>query len=651
MNALMKQLILSIICLAISCRIYAQSMDSMVLATASMPQDTHLVLAYQELFYAYYDADKQAEMLETAEKGLVLSRKLQFIKGIDFFLFFKATTLDIMGKGKEALPFFEEGMQIAQQQGDQKGVATYRASIGTAYYSLGDLEKGLENFLAAYYIYKALGLQKNLSKVLNNIGIIYRTQKKYDRAEAIYKESLAIKESLKDTLGIAASYQNLAALLSTSAREQEMIAYLHKALAIYETRHKKSDAAGCYSLLGQIYYNLDRMDLAKMALLKSVELFANKPSPEYSSNVYRLLGSVAIKEKTIEKAERYLQESLKYAQQFGQKDRLWDILFELSTAQHLLGKNDEAYQSLQASYALRDSATVLSRLSIINEMQTKFDVVQKDNELKINQLDLAKRTLERNWVLAVALLLGCLSLAIFFGFRHRIRTNKKLAQQASELQQQRILQLEQAAQLDTLNAMIEGQEQERTRIANDLHDGLGGLLTSVKAHFNGLKKTTDEQALFQKTNQLIDDACVEVRRISHNMMPRALAISGLQGALEDLSFDLEKQGIHCNLEIIGLDIPIDTAKSVVIYRIIQELVNNVAKHADADHLLLQLLLNDKTLTIIVEDNGKGFDLENKQLNKGLGRSSIESRVKFLQGTITWDAVLGEGVMVSIEVPL
>jgi two-component system, NarL family, sensor kinase len=647
----MKRLILAIICLSNSIGIYTQSIDSLVRATSVMPQDTHLVLAYQELFYAYYDADKPAEMLETAEKGLLLSRKLQFVKGIDFFLFFKATTLDIMGKSKEAIPFFEEGMLIAQQQGDQKGVATYRASIGAAHYALGDLDKGLENFLAAYYIYKALGLQKNLSKVLNNIGIIYRTQKKYDRAEAIYKESLAIKESLKDTLGIAASYQNLAALLSTSAREQEMIDYLQKALAIYETHHKSSDAAGCYSLLAQIYYNLDRIDLAKNALLKSVELFDNKPNPEYSSNVYRLLGSVAIKDKTFEKAERYLQESLKYAQQFGQKDRLWDILYELSTAQHLLGKNDEAYQSLQASYTLRDSATALSRLSIINEMQAKFDVVQKDNELKINQLDLTKRTLERNWVIAVALLLGCLSLVIFLGFRHRIRTNKQIAQQASELQQQRILQLEQAAQLDTLNAMMEGQEQERTRIANDLHDGLGGLLTSVKAHFNGLKKTTDEHHLFQKTNQLIDDACVEVRRISHNMMPRALAISGLHGALEDLSVDLEKQGIHCNLEIIGLDTPVDTAKSVVIYRIIQELVNNVVKHANADHLLLQLMRNNDSLTIIVEDNGRGFDLQQEQLNKGLGLSSIESRVKFLQGTITWDAVPGEGVMVSIELPL
>ncbi|MFN0215374.1 MAG: sensor histidine kinase, partial [Saprospiraceae bacterium] len=134
----------------------------------------------------------------------------------------------------------------------------------------------------------------------------------------------------------------------------------------------------------------------------------------------------------------------------------------------------------------------------------------------------------------------------------------------------------------------------------------------------------------------------------HNMMPRALALSGLPGALEDLAQDLDRQGIHCQLEMIGMDAPLDASQSITVFRIIQELTNNVVKHAQADHLLLQLIRRDGILTIIAEDNGKGFDVQQALTKKGLGLSSIESRVKFLKGTIEWDSVPGEGTVVSIS---
>lgn len=630
---------------------YSQSIDSLQKVIASLPEDTNRVMAYRALWNVYYNQDKQPEMLEIAEKGLVLSRKLKFDKGTEQFLFYKATIFDIMGKSRESIPIFEEGMQIVQKLGEQKGVANYHLNIGAAYYGLGDLDKALQNFLSAYQIFKDLNLQKNLSKVLNNIGVIYRTQGKRDRAEEIYKESLAIKQELKDTLGMAASYQNLAAVLSTSDREVEMIDYLNKALAIYEKYDRASDAAGCYSLLGQIYFNFDRFEKAKEVTLKAAAYYDKKPSAAYSSNVYRILGTLAFLEKNYLQAEAYFLESAKWARQFGQQERLWDILNELSKTQLQLGKGAVAYSSLREAFDIRDSVVEKNKLALMEEMQTKFDVSQKDSELKINQLDLKQRTLERNWLIGGAALLGLLSLVIFFGLRLRIRANKKIAAQESELQKQQIVQLEQASKLTALSAMIEGQEKERSRIAADLHDGLGGLLSSVKSHFNALPKSPEQIDLFEKTNQIVDEACVEVRRISHNMMPRALALSGLPGALEDLAQDLDKQGIQCQLEMIGLEEKtLNSTQSVNIYRIIQELTNNVVKHAQADHLLLQLIHHDNTLTIIAEDNGKGFDIKKARTQKGLGLSSIESRVKFLQGTIEWDSVPGEGTVVIIRFP-
>ncbi|MBK6995736.1 MAG: tetratricopeptide repeat protein [Lewinellaceae bacterium] len=628
---------------------HSQSIDSLQKVIASLPEDTNRVMAYRLLYRAFYAEDRNGELLEVADKGLALSRKLDFAKGMSLFIFYKASALDILGRGEEAIPLFEEGLLTAKMQEDEQAAADYHVNLGTAYHLLGRLDKSLQNFLAAYDIYKRSGDSENLSKVLNNIGIVYRTQGKYERAEEIYKESLTLKQHLKDTLGTAATYQNLAALYSLTFRKEEAILNARKALAIYEKLNRPDDVAGCHSLLGQIFYNFGNLFEAKFELQKSIEGYGAELNVEYAPSTYQLLGTIAAQEKDDATAEKHLQKGLKMARQFGHRERVFETLKELSKAEHALGKHAAAYNSLQEAFAFRDSMVEKNRLSMMEEMQTKFDVSQKDSELKINQLDLKQRTLERNWLIGGTALLGLLSLVIFFGLRLRIRANKKIAAQESELQQQQIVQLEQASKLTALSAMIEGQEKERSRIAADLHDGLGGLLSSVKSHFNALPKSSEQTDLLEKTNQIIDDACVEVRRISHNMMPRALALSGLPGALEDLAQDLEKQGVRCQLEMIGLEEKtLNPTQSVNIYRIIQELTNNVVKHAKADHLLLQLIHRDDTLTIIAEDNGKGFDVKKAMTQKGLGLSSIESRVKFLQGTIEWDSVPGEGTVVSIQ---
>ncbi len=646
----MKKLLLRLL-LLFPAVVFSQSIDSLQNALKAMPDDTNRVMAYRQLFRAMYAQDQSEGLLETAEKGLVLSRRLGFDKGLSLFVFYKASALDILGRGEESIQLFEEGLEMAMKKGDQKAVADFHVNLGTAHHNLGHLDKSLQNFLAAYDIYKQSGQSENLSKVLNNIGIVYRTQGKYERAEAIYKESLALKIQLKDTLAMAATYQNLAALYSSSSRYEEAIANTQKALSIYEKLKRRDDVAGCHTLLGQVFYTFGKLDEAKIELEKAVAIYAGKENVEYAPSTYQLLGTIAASEKDFQAAEKYLREGLLMARHFGQRERVFEILKELSKTEHALGKYSNAYNSLQEASAIRDSVVEKNRLALMEEMQTKFDVVQKASELKINQLDLKQRTLERNWLMGGAGLLGLLSLVIFFGLRQRIRANKKIAAQESALQQQQIVQLEQAGKLTALSAMIEGQEKERSRIAADLHDGLGGLLTSVKSHFNALGQAANESVIFGKTNRLIDDACGEVRRISHNMMPRALALSGLPGALEDLAQDLEKQGLHCDLEMVGMDAAFDPTQSITIYRIIQELTNNVVKHAHADHLLLQLIRRDDTLAIIAEDNGTGFDVQKALTQKGLGLSSIESRVKFLQGTIEWDSVLGEGTMVSIEIPM
>ncbi len=637
--------------MTVSKTLEGQSVDSLLRVVNGMQEDTQKVMTYRQIFRAYYAADQPEPMLDIAEKGLLLSQKLHFDKGIDLFIFYKASSLDILGRGKEAIPLFEEGLRLADQRNDPPVAADYHINLGSAFHGLGDLDKGLFHFLAAYDIYKKLNDLESLSKLLNNIGIVYRTQNNYERAEDIYRQSLTIKQQLNDSLGMATSWQNLGLLLSYGKddRKAEAIEHLKTAMDLYRQLGQTDDVAGCQSNLGQIYFNFRDYRNAQIMLAAAQKRFDTHPSVEYGAVNYHLLGVLATMDNHHHQAEQYFQKGLTMARQMGHRERIWPLLEALSQTQHLLGNDAGAYASLQEAGAFKDSITEEKKLSLLQEMQTRFDVTQKDNLLKINQLELAQRTRQRNWLLTAALFLATLAAMIFFGLRHRIRLNKTIAAQEAAIQSQTIRQLEQENQLTALTAMIEGQEQERSRIANDLHDGLGGLLTSVKSHFNALDQPSGEAPLFQKTNRLIDDACGEVRRIAHNMMPRALAISGLNGALEDLASDLQKSGIQCELEIE--DAPLSPTQAVTTYRIIQELTHNVLKHAGADHLLIQLLRRDRQITIIVEDNGKGFDLARAHSQKGLGLSSIESRVKFLQGSIEWDSVPNEGTTVVIRYEL
>ena len=203
-----------------------------------------------------------------------------------------------------------------------------------------------------------------------------------------------------------------------------------------------------------------------------------------------------------------------------------------------------------------------------------------------------------------------------------------------------------------MSSMIEGQEAERLRIAKDLHDSLGGLLSTVKAHFGSIQKECDQLdqvPIVQKTNGLIDEACIEVRRISHNMMPHALTISGLEGAIQDMVDNLNDQKYDATFEANNLP-KMETTREVMVYRLVQEIISNIRKHAKASSIFIQIFGHKQEINLIIEDDGVGFDYQKAQLAGGLGLKSINSRVAFLDGNIEWDTQPKRGTNINITIP-
>ena len=310
------------------------------------------------------------------------------------------------------------------------------------------------------------------------------------------------------------------------------------------------------------------------------------------------------------------------------------------------------YKILQAS--LQDSVTSENMQRNIAEIEIEFETEKKERKILEQNLQIEKQEQQKKQIRNGLIALGILALLVFLFYRYRLQSQKTIAQQTQSIQAQKITELQQKNKLLALNSMIEGQEAERLRIAKDLHDSLGGLLSTVKAHFTTIQNEIQQIEGFnltEKTNKLIDEAVIEVRRISHNMMPQALSISGLKGAVEDLGLQLQQEGYKTTVEIVNISDTIDATKEVMLYRLLQELLNNIRKHAEAKEITIQLIGHVNELTLIVEDDGKGFDYKQQLANSGIGLKSINSRVQYLDGTIVWDSEMQRGTTISVSVPI
>lgn len=207
-----------------------------------------------------------------------------------------------------------------------------------------------------------------------------------------------------------------------------------------------------------------------------------------------------------------------------------------------------------------------------------------------------------------------------------------------------------------LRVLSEVQEQERSRFARDLHDGLGGMLWGIKLSLSNIKGnmvlTGDQVPVFERSLDMLDNSITELRRVAHNLMPEALVKFGLSAALKDFcDFINDSKVISVTYQKVGDEKRLDISVEVVLYRIINELVNNALRHSSASELLIQLNYDDSFLMLTVEDNGTGFDKEILNNTTGSGWPNIKSRIEYLKGSLDVETGLGNGTSVSITIPV
>ena len=352
---------------------------------------------------------------------------------------------------------------------------------------------------------------------------------------------------------------------------------------------------------------------------------------------------------------RYLNEGLIIADSLNNGKLRIHALNALATFYHKQKDYKKAHLFSQQSAQLQDSIANLAREALV--YKSNLEQKRRENAVLAKsraQLEMEKAELKTKSLFQTGMLIFCgLVLIVFltggYAFLNKVKKQKAWEKVDTLLQEQ---------ELKMAYARLEGKTVERERIAKDLHDGLGGMLATVKLYFAPIEKKLVEmqqesQQHYDKAIALLDESCEEVRRISHDMISNSLKDYGLKYVLEEMCEQIQdSQELDVSVSIHGMDTRLDSSMELKIYRIAQELVGNILKHAKAKTIDIQLNKFDDVINIMVEDDGIGFDKRSMFLKKkGVGLTNVAGRVKELNGTWNIDSTQGRGTSVSVDIPI
>ncbi len=539
---------------------------------------------------------------------------------------------------------------------DKMESAVVMGDISTTYSRKGDYQKAIDFKLRAIEALSDLHTDdaiKAKAGLFGGIANLYADQKQYDKAAKYDKIMIDLWNAKPDvSVDEGAAYTYLCDDYINLNELDSAKKYIAVAKTIADTLNSPSLYCKYYNYSAKIYFGEKKYEQSLTYALKAQE-YALQAKSIMSQLVAHLTIAQSYKELSQpEKALPYLLEELSLAEKI-QSDRERKVaLLELAKVSYLSKNYKQAYDYYHAYSVLNDSIQKKADIIKLNEIEEHYQsekkqlqIMQLQKEKQIQQLTIKQKN---NWLYFSGL--GILGLCIIVILMVRSFRRKQ------QLAQQQIIQMQQEKQLQAVDNILQTQEQERSRIAKDLHDGVGGLLSSVKLNLSTMKGNViipeQDVQLFNKSITQLDNAIAEMRRVAHNMMPEALVKFGLSEAVNDYCEGInESSTIKIKYTQLGITQPLEKPTEVILYRIIQELTTNAVKYAGAKNILIQLSRNENLLNLTVEDDGQGFDTAQLSSTKGTGLQNVQSRVDYLKGTFTIESEKGKGTTANIELPI
>lgn len=590
------------------------------------------------------------------------------------------------------LPYLTEMISISKERNYSPGLQSAYLTAQIYYSDRGDFTTGILYADSAFNILNVDHSKKAIIKsayLHHNLGGDYQKMGNYQQAIYHYTNAAAILEKYNSEV-VANVYSGLAGVYEKLLQPDKAMEYDKKAIAVAEKSGNKTSILRRYLNLIVRYINQKNFDMAEEQLNK-IEPMVMEVQQSFSMFMFHQNKGYVLQNKkkygeavsNFELANSYAKANDDKYQQIVILNPLSECLMDAGRMKDaklfldtLLIKSREyqmrfgelnAYAGLadwyerQGNYksandflnkkmSLSDSISSDEMKEKIAIMETRFNLQGLDKEIKIlqsekqlHELSIRQKNILNYMLIGGAIIVVIISLLSYRNYRHK-----------QNIQQQRITKLETLQKLTATEAVLKGEEQERTRLAKDLHDGLGGMLSGIKYSLNAMKgnliMTPDNAQAFERSIDMLDSSIKEMRRVAHNMMPEALVKFGLDTALKDFCNDINQSGVlHVSYQSIGLgELSLSQTTAIAVYRIVQELLNNVMKHAAAKTVVVQASKTNDNISVTVEDDGKGFDPVILKGTKGMGWSNIQSRIAYLKGKLDVQSGPGKGTSVMIE---
>ena len=561
-----------------------------------------------------------------------------------------------MNKMDSAIISFEQAIPVARRIGDSLRVARVTANIGNVYLHKNDRVKAIEYYLKSAALWETCANKDRLSALYSNISWLLTEQKEYDKAIEYGKKAVDLAEKLGDDFSSVNALLNLSGTYGAIDNFERQFEILQEALPRAKKGADIEQIATVYDDLGDCYFQQKNYQSALDNYLEGHKYVLQLGNKFHLCTSFAMLASAYHKLNQHEKALQFIVQAEAVANEVGSRADLKEIYKTRAEIEQQAGNYRVAADYFSKTLIISDSIFKAETSEKVAQVEAQYqnekkqkEIVQLEKDKQIQSLSIKQKS-TLNYVL-MGSLVGLIIVA-FLGYRN-LRHRQQLAKQQDELQQQRISELEKDKQLVAVDSMLQGQEEERSRLAKDLHDGLGGLLSGVKFSLSNMKDnliiTPDNMAVFERSLDMIDTSIKELRRVAHNMMPEMLTKFGMDEALKEYCNTINATNLLAvKYQSLGMDKRMERSAEIIIYRIVQELLNNVMKHAAATEVMVQLIKEDGRFSIIVEDNGKGFDTDLLKNNKGAGLTSIQSRVDYLKGRLDIHSEAGKGTLVNIE---
>jgi|GEM_PF-4798152 len=552
------------------------------------------------------------------------------------------------GKFQKAIPQFKRSFELRIQMGDYVSSVGVIELIAKSYYSVGRADSAFVFFTDGLRLLDKYSAEKPqlllniaMAKILMNYDDLTEARYRIEKAEELLEivNEIESKSLIEQSWGVYYYYSD--------SISKAVIKYKNAYLLDQEVGDLQSMINNCNNL-ALCYTELEQYDLALFYYRIVLDHYSVN-NLEYKKAITQYNTALCFRAKNeLDSAVLYLQNALLVLNEYNDFDQTYECMSSLVEIYLSSGKHEKASKLQESMLVLKDSILDAEKISSIAEYRTVYETEKKEQKIALLNAQAEKDSLLRNLILAISI---SAVLALFL-LINRYRQNLKIERSEKELSQKKVDLLLGEQELKLYNALLSGQEKERKRISRDLHDQVGSMLSALKFKFTSALKNSNENGM-KGLDQMIDSTVEEVRRISHDLDNVSLSSFGLNIALTQLCNDLDQLSdeLSVNYHTHGLKKSLDPQSEKEIYKICQEILNNMLKHSRATKINLDITFREDAFSLTLEDNGVGFDPSIAEAEKGLGLKSIQERAKTLGAQMYIDSSAKGGSSFQLELPL